>query len=79
LELSQDQLFVEPEAAALTPRELEILRWCKEGKTRPEIGEILAISHKTVEFHLCNLMNKLGASNQITAVVMAIQRGLIAL
>jgi DNA-binding CsgD family transcriptional regulator len=80
LELSEDQLFLEPEGvAALTPRELEILRWCKDGKTRPEIGDILSISHKTVEFHLCNLMNKLGASNQITAVVIAIQRGLIAL
>lgn len=77
LELLQDQLFVEPEGAALTPRELEILRWCKDGKSRPEIGEILSISHKTVEFHLCNLMNKLGANNQITAVVIAIQRGLI--
>ena len=79
LELSQVQLFVEPEGATLTPRELEILRWCKDGKTRPEIGEILSISHKTVEFHLCNLMNKLGANNQITAVVIAIQRGLIEL
>ncbi len=79
LELLQDQLFVEPEGAALTPRELEILRWCKDGKSRPEIGEILSISHKTVEFHLCNLMNKLGANNQITAVVIAIQRGLIEL
>ena len=79
LEISQEQMFVEAEEITLTPRELEILRWCKDGKTRPEIGEILAISHKTVEFHLCNVMNKLGANNQITAVVIAIQRGLLAL
>lgn len=78
LELSEDSVFSE-EGTALTPRELEILRWCKEGKSRPEIGEILSISHKTVEFHLCNLMNKLGANNQITAVVIALQRGLIEL
>jgi DNA-binding CsgD family transcriptional regulator len=78
-ELSQEQLFLEPTEIALTPRELEILNWCKNGKTRPEIGEILSISHKTVEFHLCNAMNKLGANNQITAVVIAIQRGLIEL
>jgi DNA-binding CsgD family transcriptional regulator len=78
LELSEDSMFSE-DGTALTPRELEILRWCKEGKSRPEIGEILSISHKTVEFHLCNLMNKLGANNQITAVVIALQRGLIEL
>jgi LuxR family transcriptional regulator, quorum-sensing system regulator SolR len=78
LELSEGSPFSQ-DGSALTPRELEILRWCKEGKSRPEIGEILSISHKTVEFHLCNLMNKLGANNQITAVVIALQRGLIEL
>jgi LuxR family quorum sensing-dependent transcriptional regulator len=63
----------------LTPRELEILKRCKDGKTRPEIGEILSISPKTVEFHLRGIMDKLGASNQISAVVIALQRGLLEL
>jgi DNA-binding CsgD family transcriptional regulator len=63
----------------LTPRELEILRRCKDGKSRPEIGEILSISKKTVEFHLRGIMDKLGASNQLSAVVIALQRGLIEL
>jgi LuxR family quorum-sensing system transcriptional regulator SolR len=79
LELSEEQLFADPEGTALTARELEILRWCKHGKKRPEIGDILSISPKTVEFHLNNIMNKLGATNQITAVVIGIQRGLIEL
>jgi LuxR family quorum sensing-dependent transcriptional regulator len=65
--------------APLTPRELEILKRCKDGKTRPQIGEILSISPKTVEFHLRGIMDKLGASNQISAVVIALQRGLIEL
>jgi LuxR family quorum-sensing system transcriptional regulator SolR len=77
VELSQERLFEEPARDLLTTRELEILRWCRNGKTRPEIGEILEISHKTVEFHLANIMNKLGANNQITAVVIALHRGLI--
>ncbi len=77
-ELSEDQLFVDPEPL-LTPRELEILRRCKDGKSRPEIGEILSISPKTVEFHLRGIMDKLGASNQISAVVIALQRGLLEL
>jgi DNA-binding CsgD family transcriptional regulator len=58
---------------------VECLRWCKEGKTNWEIGEILSISEKTVEFHLSNTMRKLGASNRITAVVIGIKQGLIAL
>jgi LuxR family quorum sensing-dependent transcriptional regulator len=63
----------------LTPRELEILQRCKDGKSRPEIGEILSISPKTVEFHLRGIMDKLGASNQVSAVVIALQRGLLEL
>lgn len=77
-ELSEEQLFVDPEPL-LTRRELEILKRCKDGKSRPEIGEILAISPKTVEFHLRGIMDKLGASNQISAVVIALQRGLLEL
>jgi len=77
LELSREQIFQDQHVVELTPRELEILRWCKAGKTRTEIGEILSISMRTVAFHLENIMNKLGATNQITAVVIAIQRGLL--
>jgi DNA-binding CsgD family transcriptional regulator len=63
----------------LTAKELECLRWCREGKTNWEIGEIMLVSEKTVEFHLSNIFRKLGVSNRMTAVVMAIQRGLIPL
>lgn len=77
-ELSKRDLFIDAERL-LTGRELEILRWCKDGKARPEIGEILGISTKTVEFHLRSIMDKLGANNQISAVVIALQRGLIEL
>ena len=72
--------FREREAGKrLTSQELECLRWCKEGKTNWEIGEILTISEKTVEFHLSNSMRKLGASNRITAVIVGIKEGLIQL
>ncbi|UFW51120.1 MULTISPECIES: helix-turn-helix transcriptional regulator [Bradyrhizobium] len=67
------------DAVALTSQELECLKWCKEGKTNWEIGEILSISQKTVEFHVGNAMRKLGAGNRITAVIMGIKNGLIAL
>jgi LuxR family transcriptional regulator, quorum-sensing system regulator SolR len=77
LELSRQKLFTKSDACVLTARELEILRWCKDGKTRRDIQEILCISRQTVDFHLTNLMRKLGASNHISAVVIAIQHGLI--
>lgn len=77
-ELSGENLFVEAEVT-LTPRELEVLNWCKDGKTRQQIAEILSVSKKTVEFHIRSIMDKLGASNQLSAVVIALQRGFISL
>jgi DNA-binding CsgD family transcriptional regulator len=71
-------LILEP-SQRLTVQETACLRWCKEGKTNWEIGSILGISAKTVEFHLANAMRKLGAVNRITAVVTGIKRGIIPL
>jgi len=68
-----------PKEMRLTAKELECLRWCKEGKTNWEIGEIMSTSEKTVEFHLSNAIRKLGACNRITAVVIGIRCGLISL
>jgi DNA-binding CsgD family transcriptional regulator len=63
--------------ADLSSREAEILRWMKDGKTNAQIAAIILISTKTVEFHLRNIMRKLGASNRTSAVVIAIRRGLL--
>jgi DNA-binding CsgD family transcriptional regulator len=79
LELSDRQLFLGPESPPLTARELEVLQRHKDGKSRTEIGEIMSISVKTVDFHMYNAINKLGASNPMSAVVIALQRGLIEL
>jgi DNA-binding CsgD family transcriptional regulator len=65
--------------ARLTRQETECLCWCKEGKTNWEIGEVLLISEKTVEFYLGHAMRKLGAANRITAVIRGIKRGFIVL
>lgn len=69
----------ESKFGGLTSKETQCLEWCKEGKTNWEIGEILAISEKTVEFHLGNAMRKLGAGNRISAVIIGIKQGLIGL
>lgn len=72
-------IAVSNRVAALTTQEIICLNWCKEGKTNWEIGEILVISEKTVEFHLSNVMKKLGATNRLTAVVLGLKNGLISL
>lgn len=61
----------------LTARERECLLWAKEGKTNWEIGVILSLAERTVEFHVRNAMRKLNASNRVTAIVIALQEGLI--
>lgn len=49
---------------ALTPRELEALRWTMEGKTAWEVGAILGISERTAVLHVNNAMHKLGCANK---------------
>lgn len=65
--------------ARLSARELEVIRWCKDGKSYPEIARILGISAKTVEFHIANVMRKLGVNQKISAIIEAARQGLIAL
>lgn len=62
----------------LSRREIECLSYCAIGKTSWEVGQILDISEKTVDFHLGNAMAKLGATTRILAVVKAIRLGIIA-
>lgn len=75
--LNPDAVLEQP--IELTPRERECLRWCKAGKSAWETSQILGIAERTAQFHVSNAMAKLGAPNRITAVVMAIQRGLLSL
>jgi DNA-binding CsgD family transcriptional regulator len=51
-------------ASALTPREAEVLRWLREGKTNEEISIILGCARRTVEGHGLRLYRKLGISNR---------------
>jgi len=67
----------QPEKPALTPRELEVLRWTMEGKTAWEVGAILGISERTAVLHVTNAMRKLGCANKHQAVLKALRLGLI--
>lgn len=62
---------------ALSAREVEILQWTAVGKQQQDIGDILSISHRTVEIHLRSARTKLGAMTTSQAVGRAIGMGLI--
>lgn len=62
---------------ALTPRELESLRWTMEGKTAWELGNILGISERTAVLHVNNATHKLDCINKHQAVLKALRLGLI--
>jgi DNA-binding CsgD family transcriptional regulator len=53
---------------ALSPRELQCLKWAAQGKSAWETGRILGISRHTVAFHLDNAKRKLGVRSTIQAV-----------
>jgi len=63
---------------SMTIREKEVLRWTAEGKTAYEIGQILSVSERTVNFHINNVVTKLAASNKTQAAVKATALGLLA-
>jgi DNA-binding CsgD family transcriptional regulator len=64
-------------ATHLTDREREALLWTAHGKTSWETSEIMKISQETVNFHLKNVMRKVGVYSKHHAVVKAIMLGLI--
>jgi DNA-binding CsgD family transcriptional regulator len=63
--------------AKLSMREKDCLRWRAMGKSDWDISQILAISQRTVKFHLESARAKLGATNTLHAVAKAMCRGLI--
>jgi predicted ATPase/DNA-binding CsgD family transcriptional regulator len=63
--------------AGLTVRERDILRLVVAGKSNPEIGALLFISHRTAATHLRNIYDKLGVSGRAEAISVAIRRELV--
>ena len=61
-------------AGGLSEREHEVLRLSPTGLANKEIGRALAISERTVRFHVTSIFNKLGATSRAQAVALATQR-----
>lgn len=65
------------ELAALSPRELDVLRLIAEGKTDRQIGDALFISPKTVNHHATRILMKLEVRNRAAAVALATRHGVL--
>jgi len=61
----------------LTTRQREVLQLTAEGKTVKEIGILLQISPKTVEFHKAAVMDQLGLRNTADLTRYALMHGII--
>nr|WP_290665856.1 response regulator transcription factor [Ardenticatena sp.] len=68
---------VPPAFAALTEREIEVLRLVAEGLTNQEIAERLIISTRTVKAHVSHILAKLNLSDRTQAAVYAWREGLM--
>lgn len=65
-----------PSVPKLTERETEVLRLVAKGLSYKQIAERFVISHRTVQNHVQNTLNKLQLHNRVELVRYAIQQGL---
>jgi DNA-binding NarL/FixJ family response regulator len=65
-----------PDTPRLTDREAEILRMVGTGMSYRQIAERLVLSHRTVQNHVQNTLNKLHLHNRVDLVRYAIEHGL---
>jgi len=61
----------------LTTRELEVLRFIRDGYRNKQIADELSIAETTVNFHIKNLVDKLQANDRTHAVTIAVRRGIL--
>jgi DNA-binding CsgD family transcriptional regulator len=61
----------------LTNREREVLSLVASGHTDRKVAEMLAISRRTVNWHMSNIFLKLAVSGRTAATAYALRRGLV--
>lgn len=61
----------------LTPRETEILQLMTDGLRKARIAATLGISEETVHVHVRNIFGKLQVNDQVSAVTVALRRGIV--
>lgn len=61
----------------LTSREMDVLKFMAQGCANREIAEKMEISEDGVKLHLRHVYVKLGAKDRVSALAIAIQKGII--
>jgi DNA-binding CsgD family transcriptional regulator len=61
----------------LTTREREVLTWTADGYSSEAVAARLGLSASAINYHVTNCCRKLGASNKIQAVALAIRMNLL--
>jgi len=64
--------------AGLTDREVEVLRLVAGGLSNKEIAGRLGVAESTVEFHVGNILRKLGVTSRAGATAWAKEQGIVA-
>jgi DNA-binding NarL/FixJ family response regulator len=67
----------QPARAALTEREIDVLRCVAAGDGNKHIAATLGIAEPTVKAHLVHVFEKLGVENRTAAVRVGLERGII--
>jgi pSer/pThr/pTyr-binding forkhead associated (FHA) protein len=74
MEIAQPSLV--EDRPVLSPRQVEVLRYLKQGLTNPQIAEKLGVTERTVKAHCQEVYDRLGVPNRTAAVDAAHRLGL---
>jgi DNA-binding NarL/FixJ family response regulator len=71
------KLFTTKKEIALTPREIEIIKYLCDGLSAKEVGDKLNVSYRTIETHRNNILQKLGFNNTVELIKYAVKQGIV--
>jgi DNA-binding NarL/FixJ family response regulator len=76
-EALRDRLTARGQRPALSPREVEVLRYVVGGRSNREIAATLGLSEVTVKVHVGHILQKLSVDDRTQAATTAIARGIV--